>query len=390
MRPRAGLWALGLQALARGALATVFSLLLLEKGVSLARLPVAMGCYSAVALLAELPSGFLADLAGRRCTFLAAQAVQGLGLAALMAARGPGPVFFAIVLMGLARALSSGSMEALVVELFLGSEGPGSLPRVTMLLEVSDTAGMALGALAGGVLHWWGGGSQPALAISLAFTLASLATAALLTREPASAGTRSPRPDPRAQLSLAAGCLRQGQALPGVMVSAALTGWLISGLETYWQPRFTGLLDPGRLWLLGVLGGCYYLASVEGSVLGERLLRRFSPWQLMRTGGPAAALVMAALSLAAGPALFFVLYLLVYLLIALPNLAQTVILNQNAPEAVRATLLSVKGLALQLGGLAGSAFAALTVERLGIPGLWTISAAVFATGILLTARRTQP
>ena len=393
MRLRAGLWALGFQALARGALATVLSLLLLEKGMTMTLLPAAMALYSAVALLAELPSGFLADLAGRRRTFLAAQVAYGGMLVLMLAARGPAPLLFAMALFGVARALSSGSMEALVVELSLAEKGPDSLPRVTMMQEVFDTGGMALGALVGGVLHWWGavrrggGGSRLVLGASLAFTLAALGAAALFTREPDPAGAGG-APGPGDRLALAANCFREGGPLPVMVLSAGLFGWLLGGLETYWQPRFAALL-PGqdRLWLLGVLGGGYYLAAVGGSILAERLLRRFSPRRLFGAGGAAAALAAAALALTGSPAMFFLLYLLLYFLIALPNMAQTVILNQNAPGAVRATLLSGRGLVLQLGGLGGNAFAALAVGRLGVPGLWLVSAALFAAGTALAARR---
>ena len=61
-----GLAVLTVEWTARGVLAPVMSLLLLEKGLSLGTLPVGMAIHSAVSLILEAPSGMLSDLFGRK------------------------------------------------------------------------------------------------------------------------------------------------------------------------------------------------------------------------------------------------------------------------------------------------------------------------------------
>ena len=73
MRPGRALAAVGLDALARGILVPVMSLLALEKGLTLAQLAAGLALYSAAAFLLEVPSGILADLLGRKRVFLLAQ-----------------------------------------------------------------------------------------------------------------------------------------------------------------------------------------------------------------------------------------------------------------------------------------------------------------------------
>jgi len=88
MRPGRALAAIGLDALARGILVPVMSLLALEKGLTLAQLAAGLALYSAAAFLLEVPSGILADLLGRKRVFLLAQCSYGFALALFWAARG--------------------------------------------------------------------------------------------------------------------------------------------------------------------------------------------------------------------------------------------------------------------------------------------------------------
>ncbi len=152
-------------------------------------------------------------------------------------------------------------------------------------------------------------------------------------------------------------------------------------VETYWQPQFTGLLrNDALLWLLGVLGFGYFLASIFGSLAAEKMTKRYHVHQIFLLGNLLAGLCALALGAVTAPALFGVLYLLLYFLLGAADTAQDVIIHRATPSAVRATVLSAQGLTLQLGALAASGAAGLVAGRFSVSVLWQAGALLFLVG----------
>ncbi|WP_418667920.1 MFS transporter [Allofournierella sp.] len=389
MRPGRALAAVGLDALARGVLVPVMSLLALEKGLTLAQLAAGLALYSAAAFLLEVPSGVLADLLGRKRVFLLAQCSYAFALTLFWAARGTAPLYGALVLYGVAKALASGSMDALYIDTCLAAHAAGGLPRAAMRLNLWGTAGYAVGSLLGGGLNWAGQafagrGGGAVLPAALLLTLAALGAGAS-TREARPAGTKGEGAGPRRPMAALRRACAASPALPVLLGSTLFTGVVLALIETFWQPRFAALLPGERFsWLLGVLGFAYFAVSALGSVLAERLLARRSPRGVYLAFAGLFGLAVAALSLAGGPVLFAGAYLAAYLVFGVATTAQSVAINAAAPPEMRATLLSGQGFALQIGGFAGSLFASLSADRLGVPALWQWGAGLFLAGMALT------
>ena len=174
-------------------------------------------------------------------------------------------------------------------------------------------------------------------------------------------------------------------ALPVLLGSTLFTGVALALIETFWQPRFTALLPSRSLsWLLGVLGFAYFAVSALGSVLADRLLAGHGPRGVYLAFGGLFGLGVAALSFAATPLAFGLLYLALYLAFGIATTAQSVAINADSPPEVRATLLSGQGFALQIGGFAASLGASLFADRLGVPALWQWGAGLFLAGMLVT------
>lgn len=390
MRPGRALAAIGLDALARGILVPVMSLLALEKGLTLAQLAAGLALYSAAAFLLEVPSGILADLLGRKRVFLLAQCSYGFALALFWAARGAPALYGALVLYGIAKALASGSMDALYIDSCLAQHTAGGLPRAAMRLNLWGTAGYAVGSLLGGGLNWAGQtlagqGGGAVLPAALLLTLGVVA-AGLLTQEVLPGGQSGAE---RGQKRRPAAALRKAcaasPALPVLLGSTLFTGVALALIETFWQPRFTALLPSRSLsWLLGVLGFAYFAVSALGSVLADRLLAGHGPRGVYLAFGGLFGLGVAALSFAATPLAFGLLYLALYLAFGIATTAQSVAINADSPPEVRATLLSGQGFALQIGGFAASLGASLFADRLGVPALWQWGAGLFLAGMLVT------
>lgn len=156
-------------------------------------------------------------------------------------------------------------------------------------------------------------------------------------------------------------------------------------IELYWQPHLETLAENREIgFLLGLLSFAGMAAVVLGSVVSGKL----SPLVKTERGRIrvylAARLAMALIIIAAAlwlrlPA-FCLLYTLYYLVMGCQDTMDAVLLQSNARDEMRGTLMSVQSFALRLGGLASQLLSAAVLAFLGIPVLWLLLAAVFLLG----------
>ena len=380
-----------LNGLSSGLLSPLLTLLLLDRGLSLAAVPLAVGLYSAVAVIFEVPSGMAADRWGRKNCFLVSQALLLPGLGLLALGQGMAAVLAAMAFHGLARAFSSGSLDALVVEEFLLKNGAGALPRCTARVSALTSIGLAMGCLAGGGVYALTGRMWTALALKGALVLVLLALSAGLEEHPVERGQEEPNP----AVQLAAALRSPGLVRALVLWPAALAPALFS-VEVFYQPRFEQLLNSSAAgWALGTLSAGAFYASAAGAVLGPRLTRRPTLGRLLGVSALVGAGLMA-LSAAGTPVLFVAFYFLFYVVNGSTDYLTSTLMNEAAPPSQRATLLSAGSLTLQLGGLAASPLLSAGAAVGTIPQVWlaaggalTALMLVWLAVHLLRARKTK-
>ena len=380
-----------LNGLSSGLLSPLLTLLLLDRGLSLAAVPLAVGLYSAVAVIFEVPSGMAADRWGRKNCFLVSQALLLPGLGLLALGQGMAAVLAAMAFHGLARAFSSGSLDALVVEEFLLKNGAGALPRCTPRVSALTSIGLAMGCLAGGGVYALTGRMWTALALKGALVLVLLALSAGLEEHPVERGQEEPNP----AVQLAAALRSPGLVRALVLWPAALAPALFS-VEVFYQPRFEQLLNSSAAgWALGTLSAGAFYASAAGAVLGPRLTRRPTLGRLLGVSALVGAGLMA-LSAAGTPVLFVAFYFLFYVVNGSTDYLTSTLMNEAAPPSQRATLLSASSLSMQLGGLAASPLLSAGAAVGTIPQVWlaaggalTALMLVWLAVHLLRARKTK-
>lgn len=360
-----------------GMLSPLLTLLLLDKGIGLAAVPLAVGLYSAVAVIFEVPSGMAADCWGRKNCFLVSQALLLPGLGLLALGQGMAVVLAAMAFQGLVRAFSSGSLDALVVEEFLLKNGAGALPKCTARISALTSIGLAMGCLAGGGVYALTGRMWTALALKGALVLVLLALSAGLEEHPVERGQEEP--NPAVQLAAA---LRSPGLVRALVLWSAVFAPALFAVEVFYQPRFERLLNSSAAgWALGALGGGAFYAAAAGSVLGPRFTRRPTLAKLLG----AAALVGAGLMAlgASGAAVTFVAaYFLFYVMVGWGDYLTSSLMNEAAPPSQRATLLSASSLSMQLGGLAASPLLSAGAAVGTIPQVWLAAGGVLAAGML--------
>lgn len=366
-----------LNSVSTGLLSPLLTLLLLDKGIGLAAVPLAVGLYSAVAVVFEVPSGMAADRWGRKNCFLLSQALLLPGLGLLALGQGVAAVLAAMAFQGLARAFSSGSLDALAVEEFLLKNGQETLPKCTARISALTSIGLAVGCLAGGGIYALTDRLWAALALKAAVVLALLALGAGLTEHPVKREEGGPNP----VVQLAATLRGTGLVRALVLWPAAFAPALFA-VEVFYQPRFEQLLNsPAAGWALGSLSAGAFYASAAGAVLAPRLIRRPTLGRLLGVTALVGTGLMV-LSAAGTPVLFVAAYFLFYVVNGSTDYLTSTLMNEAAPPSQRATLLSAGSLTLQLGGLAASPLLSAGAAVGTIPQVWLAAGGALSAGML--------
>jgi MFS family permease len=349
-----------------GLLVPVLTLLLVERGLTLTTIGVVLTGQGLVVLLAELPTGGLADAVGRRPVLLAATGASATSYGLVIAAgEHVGLLFFALMVAGLHRALESGPLDAWFVDAALEA---GAASRVEPTLATAGVlvgAAMALGSLlSAGLVAWAPFGVEVALtvplAVALGLRLAELVLIATTMVE------RRPEVD-RARLVVVVGQVPQvvrrsialakgSTAVVALLAVEVLWGVGSAAYEVLTPVRLAELLDGtdvAATWMGPVSAGGWAVVAV-----GSACVRPLVRW-LGATGTGVLLRVLqggavVAMGVVAGPAGLVVAYLVNYGAHGAANPVHMMLLHREATGDLRATLLSVNSMAALGPGALGT------------------------------------
>ncbi|NLF28949.1 MAG: MFS transporter, partial [Clostridiales bacterium] len=338
-----------------------------------------IGAFSLTVILAEFPSGVFADLYGRKRAFLLSALLSFLSYGLLLFSRSLAMLFPAVVAKGLGRAFSSGSVEALAID----EAGEGALVQTASQLSILESAGLAAGALAGGLLSGVGDRCEGNLLANLAlYASVFLLTAAFVREHPRAAA----HPHAAAQVLESLAFLRRRGAVRALLVFSLSTGFALISLETYWQLALSE--QSPAPWVFGAVSFLGFLAVIFGSKFAERLLTK-NPER-----GPALLVGFKAL-LGAGCLMLFVrsrqplfigIYSLCYIFLGGGGVAESALLNKEAPTGRRAGILSLFSLLLQIGGLCASLTGFFVSARADFRAMWAIAGGLLILGAAVSIR----
>jgi predicted MFS family arabinose efflux permease len=391
-----------------GIIFPVLSLIILDKGMDYLQLGFLMAVYSGTVVLAELPSGALSDLIGRKKVYLAALCLSFGGGALALAASSFAALALGFVAMGLARAFSSGSVEALFIDRLYALEPGADLQPILARAGMAVPLALGLASLAGGYMPIVQAWLLPALrgpyTLNLLAYMALAAcqlvlSAALVPADRAARGDgtragisgRGERPGatapaPERLAGLIALARRLGGAFSAGLKNKTIAillfgglawGFSISGLEQFWQPRVRDLASPdASSAILGFLGFGYFAASALGSMASTPLFRLSRRRFGLFLGFSRLLMGLLYLGLAAAGRLyaFSSLYILCFAANGLASSPEATLLNEELEPDTRATMLSLSSLFLQLGGLSGSIALGALARSLSIPAAWAFAA----------------
>ena len=365
-----------------GIMVPVIALFQLEKGLNLFQIGISMAIYSGTVVILELPTGGLSDTIGRKKIYLISLMINFGAAFVLLIAQDFQGIILGFLLFGMARAFSSGSMDAWFVDEFHLIDPKGNLQE-----------GLAAGSLLGGFLPMslgkvtnqipkLGTYSSNLIAILFFVIIQYLLTSKLIIEEI----------PPERKSDFISGFKLLPEVLSTsiqygiknniiflLLLSTFAWGVGFSGLETFWQPQVKNILgSDSQTWIFGALTAGYFFAGSLGNVLITPLCKLFKNNYslvlfLIRLFMGVLFFILALQNKIAG---FTIFYLTLFLYNGMNNAPHATIFNYQIPSEKRSTLLSFESLFLQIGGLLGALIMGYISNSFSITTAWFIGSAV--------------
>ncbi len=376
-----------------GLLVPVLSLLLIDKGASLSNLSIIMGIYSFTIITFELPTGIMADLIGRKKTFCVSLLLSLFYTLVILIGHGFWVLCIGIVLYGLSRALSSGSMEALFIDSYINLFGKEKLNIITTRIHVLDALGLSAGALSGGFFPKISNeyitfmGTYDLNLIVRIILIVIVALISFVFIKETYIYEKEEKVTLKHHIQKSLNFVHENKTLKCIFISVFSTGFFLSSLEIYWQPHFISLMyDNNMMVLLGVMAFLYLAASVLGNIFSSKIINKFNPKKVYLIFRLILSFLLIVTALQTKLPLFILFYTLIYFIFGIANIAEGVILNGETLSEVRASILSVNSLIIQLGGLLGSLLNSFIIKYVSIPKLWIIAAVIMLITVIITCK----
>lgn len=356
----------------------LYALLFADTGLSGSQISALFAIWSAVGVLAEVPSGAVADRFSRRGCLVAAGILQAAGYLGWVLLPGFAGFAAGFVLWGLGGSLISGAQQALLYDGLAAVGAQDRYAQVSGAVTAVQLGAQVPAAVAGTVLFATGGYRLVGW-VSVGVCLLAAAVAARLP-EPARDGPGADGPELAYLATLRAG-LRVAAARPGVpgaLAAAALLG-SFDAVEEYFPLILAGWGVPVAAIPLADLPIVF--AGVAGAAVAGRL-DRLRPAALALVLG-AAMLLFGAAGLAAQPAgiaavaAFYGLYRAV--LVVVDARLQDRIENRS-----RATVTSVAGLGVDVASF--GLYAAWAIGEVPVVALLGLATAAVLPWLLRMRR----
>jgi len=379
----------------------VLGVLFLDLGLSLEQYATLNVIWAATILLVEIPSGALADVIGRRWMV----SLAGLLMVAEMAlfAFAPiGPWLFPLLILnriisGTAEACASGADEALAYD-SLPKEGRDERWRCVLVTLMRWSSGaffivMITGALAfdrhfveavAGLCGWHIGAGitiRWPVYLTLATSVPAFLCALAMREPPTNQQPRTQHPLREALENILGGarfvfsCPRVRWLMLCAVLFDSLVRLFLTFASNYY--RLIGLPE----FVNGFLGSLYALLGFLAAVLAQRLISKFKPAMIFTALG---ILVFAPLVGLCFATPIWGLWVVIPIGLSMPMMQYFVssYLNEWTESKLRATVLSFRGVALNIGyAFAGMGFVAVA-SSIRATGIDLSETAIFAKTLL--------
>jgi MFS family permease len=358
-------------------IAPVYPLFLLSRGLDLFQVNVVLAVYLITVFLFEVPTGAVADVFGRKISFLLACVVRTVAYGLYAFADDFTDCLIAEFIDAVGTTLMSGALEAWAVD---GIRAEGDRRPTDPIFARAQTI-LRIGMIGGGIAC----GHLAAIDFAYAWyvTAASFATTAvlgaLLMREQRGAPVR-----PAGERATFLGTVTAGIATvrgePVLRLLCLLTlaaSFAAFPIYMLWQPHMQDLAGEGPR-LMGWIFALISLSSLAGSAILPRVLGRARRETVLCAAALWRAATLAIAAAASSFPVALVAFVLGEMAFGLSEPVLSAWTNEHITSDDRATVLSVRSTFMTLGGATGLVAIGLVARGFGVPLAWAVSAAVFA------------
>lgn len=369
----------------------VIYLALLAKGISLVQFGTLVAAFTLSSVTLDIPFGALADAIGRKRVFLLGELTMFASTAGLWLASSLAGLCVVMALSGLSRAMLSGTLDALMIDQ-MNEEDEGNVDGAAILAAQAKVGGLSalslgVAAILGGFLpiwmngllheHGWVGYYEvnfvlmlPLIGIHIPLT-ASLIRDSRVTRTRLAGSTQ--RNDGWRRVKKAASAVLHSPGMLSLFVIQVVSGAALEMVDAFWQPRLATFIDAkSGSWFFGVLCSISFIAMSLGHKaslhLGALFRQQYARLLFVLQLFFGLAIVLFAFQYRIYG--FFLAYVLLYLIAGSMAAPMTTVVQQAAEDDVRSTLLSMKSVVQQFGGLVGVLAGAQVAQIYGINVAW--------------------
>lgn len=379
-----------------GLLIPVMVLVMTGRGLSLTGVALVTLASGVTIAVLELPTGGFADAFGRRPVLVASSAFQLTGLVVFLLAQVPLAFAAAWLLIGVARALGSGPLEAWFIDAALEVDPERDIESDLSGHSIAEGVALGGGALLGGLIGLLGHVELagltldplelPVAAAVVVQILHLIALVALVREVGRPRGVDALRQAVKGTPAVVRRGVRLGWRDVGIRaVLGAEMAWglAIGTVELLWQPRVQQLVGDvsERTVLLGIFGAGAFLVGAAGAALLPKLRRILGG----RTGLAASTvrvgqgLAVVGMAFAGGVPALLAVYLVGYVGNGATSPAHMSLLHRRVGSGERATIVSVNSLGGQAAGSLGHLTLIPLADVVGIPTVWVLAGVILAS-----------
>ena len=371
-------------------LGPMYALFLLSRGLDLFQMSAVPAIYFITTFLFEVPTGAVADLMGRRVSFLLSCVTRMVAFGLYAFARGFADCVIAEFIDALGSTWATGALDAWAVDGMAAEGNRCAADRFFTRAHMSARSLMMVSCLASGYLGqrdlrlpWLLGASGFAVTTIVAF---------VVMRETGSARVAGGWASVHRSLGRAVGeGLVTVRDTPVLLVLCGLTlagAFGAMPATLLWQPRIQALSGEGT-WLLGWVAASLNVTSLIGSAAIARVLGRVSRERMLCAAALWRSTMFVLVGLAAGVGPAVAGLLLQEMSFGMTEPLVQAWMNEHIAAERRATVLSVRAMFFTLGAAAGLVCIGLLARDVGMRAAWLACAAVFvlvACGFILLGR----
>lgn len=365
----------------------VYVTFLLSRGLSLLDVNLVNTVYFATILLAEIPTGAIADVYGRKRSYLLSNVLVGVGFFVYGSSESLFGFLLAEITIAIGATCESGAYQAWLIDSLKHEGYKGSINRVLARKGLFETIASVVASLIGSaladinpVIPWYCAGSILLLNSFLAILLMK---EEYFSRNSYRVVEKLQELKKTVQRSIQ--YASSEKSVRFILILTTLQYVAIQAPNMQWQPLYIG--EQGKhIWLGWIWVGISTLAAL-GGIVSNRFLAK--------VGDEKRALIIAQAAIGTGVALAGVLRLLPLSLMVflLHEVARglfkplhDVYLNDNIPSKERATIISCSSILYHLGGIVGLVLSGFLAMKTSIGLTWIVFGLVLVVGTLLLAR----